>query len=416
MKIKDYIQGKRHGKEANQLEREAMNDSFLQDAIDGFDSVDGEHLSAIEQLEKQITRKSSKNKSLVPAIILSIAASLILLIGISSLMKRFLDSEPKLAHIESVNLYEENEEVTTEMIVLEDSIKSTATSKPLIAKQQQRARETQSKKTSTLKNKSKTVVDELMICEDSDLVLEEVEKEADKQLVSDSFIETTNIIETSTLRANAVDSVSIDNRKSIKGNVFDESNSPLAGVIIQVNNTNYKTISESNGYFNIQFPDTKNVSLSANYIGYEPFNISLKSDSVIIRLKPNNLILGEVAVAKTMSSKSFSELKAVSVDDALQGQIAGLESRARKYSFGKADFRKFFKENLTQGVCENKKSSLRAKFRLNENGIPTDIKIISSDCKELEIEFKRIIGMSPMWSYKNRNISITIRTSVVADD
>ena len=58
MKLKDYIQGKRHGKEANRLEREAMNDPFLNDAIDGFDSVEGDHLSVIAELEKQIAGKT----------------------------------------------------------------------------------------------------------------------------------------------------------------------------------------------------------------------------------------------------------------------------------------------------------------------------------------------------------------------
>ena len=43
MSLKNYIQGKRQGKNANQLEREALNDPFLQDAIDGFDSIQGEH-------------------------------------------------------------------------------------------------------------------------------------------------------------------------------------------------------------------------------------------------------------------------------------------------------------------------------------------------------------------------------------
>ena len=60
MNLKEYIQGKRYGKEANQLEREAMNDPFLQDAIDGFDSVQGEHLQVIEALEKKIQPPKAK--------------------------------------------------------------------------------------------------------------------------------------------------------------------------------------------------------------------------------------------------------------------------------------------------------------------------------------------------------------------
>jgi len=89
MKIIDYIQGKRHGKEANRLEREALNDPFLQDAIEGFDAVPGEHLASINQLEEELKRRITRK----PRVIayrwwaIGIAASLILVLGIGSLMR-----------------------------------------------------------------------------------------------------------------------------------------------------------------------------------------------------------------------------------------------------------------------------------------------------------------------------------------
>ena len=60
MKLKDYIQGNRSGKEANRLERQAQENPFLHDAIDGFDAIDGNHLSAIENLEKQLDQRLQK--------------------------------------------------------------------------------------------------------------------------------------------------------------------------------------------------------------------------------------------------------------------------------------------------------------------------------------------------------------------
>ena len=62
MELKDYISN-REGEEANQLERRSMNDPFLRDAIDGFDSVEGNHLSAIRKLEEQIGGKKEKKPS-----------------------------------------------------------------------------------------------------------------------------------------------------------------------------------------------------------------------------------------------------------------------------------------------------------------------------------------------------------------
>ena len=83
MQLKDYIQGNRHGKEANQLERKAMNDPFLQGALDGFDSVAGDHLKVIEQLEEKYNKPviTFRNKKRI-FIYWAAAASVLLLIGL----------------------------------------------------------------------------------------------------------------------------------------------------------------------------------------------------------------------------------------------------------------------------------------------------------------------------------------------
>ena len=100
MKLKDYIQGKRHGEEANRLEREAMNDPFLNDAIDGFDSVEGDHLSVIGELEQQIAGKIRSRKAFVRYLITGIAASMALLIGFSIFMNQENSPAPELVQTE----------------------------------------------------------------------------------------------------------------------------------------------------------------------------------------------------------------------------------------------------------------------------------------------------------------------------
>lgn len=39
MKLIDYITGNRKGREARRIEREAMDDPFLRDALEGYDAV-----------------------------------------------------------------------------------------------------------------------------------------------------------------------------------------------------------------------------------------------------------------------------------------------------------------------------------------------------------------------------------------
>ncbi|MEA5045045.1 MAG: hypothetical protein VB075_10830, partial [Petrimonas sp.] len=100
MNLKDYIHGKRYGKEANRLEREAMNDPFLQDTIDGYDSVPGNHVEAIEKLEKRFApqpKHIDKRGWLWAA-----AAVLVLLIGLPFLLRQPDTKDVQVASVESL--------------------------------------------------------------------------------------------------------------------------------------------------------------------------------------------------------------------------------------------------------------------------------------------------------------------------
>ena len=100
MKLKDYIQGKRHGKDANRLERKAMDDPFLQDALDGFDAVEDNHIEAIDLLQERIAEQlavSSYQRKKGLSIysrwyLVSVAASVALLVGVGTF---FFLNQPK---------------------------------------------------------------------------------------------------------------------------------------------------------------------------------------------------------------------------------------------------------------------------------------------------------------------------------
>jgi hypothetical protein len=54
MKLHNYIKGARHGRDAHDLEADAMSDRLLGDALDGYDAVPGDHTAALERLEGAI--------------------------------------------------------------------------------------------------------------------------------------------------------------------------------------------------------------------------------------------------------------------------------------------------------------------------------------------------------------------------
>mgnify|MGYP005798868803 CR=1 FL=1 len=67
MKLTDYIFGSRRGREANRLERDAMSDPFLAEALDGFDGVYGNHSDKLADLRQRIQDVSDHGKRLLPA-------------------------------------------------------------------------------------------------------------------------------------------------------------------------------------------------------------------------------------------------------------------------------------------------------------------------------------------------------------
>lgn len=77
-----YIQGSRKGKEAHRLEKEAMKDPFLSDALDGYQTVEGNHVESIEAMRRRISRRTRSQRDLIAK--WSIAASLLICLGFGS--------------------------------------------------------------------------------------------------------------------------------------------------------------------------------------------------------------------------------------------------------------------------------------------------------------------------------------------
>jgi len=110
MQLKDYIQGNRRGKDANRLEREAMSDPFLQDALDGFDAVAGNHAQIIERLETKFAQPAiAPRRGRRLFLYWSAAASVLLLVGFSIyfLLERKENIMPAIAMLQP----EETEQV-----------------------------------------------------------------------------------------------------------------------------------------------------------------------------------------------------------------------------------------------------------------------------------------------------------------
>jgi len=136
----------------------------------------------------------------------------------------------------------------------------------------------------------------------------------------------------------------------ISGNISDVSGLPLPGVsIIQVN-TNNGAISDFDGFFTIKGV-TIGDQLKFSYLGFKEKTISIKSkNSLVITLDEDQESLDEVVIVgygtqtkkeitgavSVVSSKTIEELAPTRIEQALQGQVAGVNITTQSGAPGSA--------------------------------------------------------------------------------
>ena len=98
MKLSDYIRGFRKGKEAHRLEKEAMRDPFLADALEGYSRVESGADEQIELLRRRVNMRVTQKRR--HTIVWSVAASLLIGVCIGSyflLQENTLPDEARIA-------------------------------------------------------------------------------------------------------------------------------------------------------------------------------------------------------------------------------------------------------------------------------------------------------------------------------
>lgn len=82
MKFLDYIRGQRKGKDAHRIEKDSMQDPFLYEAIEGFDSIDDNHIERISTIQNRLRAKSESVKKSYVRVWQTAAAVLVIIFGL----------------------------------------------------------------------------------------------------------------------------------------------------------------------------------------------------------------------------------------------------------------------------------------------------------------------------------------------
>lgn len=137
---------------------------------------------------------------------------------------------------------------------------------------------------------------------------------------------------------------------AVTGKVTDSTNEGMPGVNVQVKGTTTGTITDFDGNYSIQVPDSKS-TLVFSFIGYLTQEVAVGGKKVLnVQLKDDTQTLDEVVVVAygtarkgdltgaltNMKPNASDAAKAISIDGLLEGKVAGLVVSSASSSVGAA--------------------------------------------------------------------------------
>ena len=376
MRLSDYIQGIRKGKEAHRLEKESMKDPFLADAIDGYNQVEGNHEQRIEQLRIQISARSTKKRNTY-AIIWSVAACLVIGFGISSYFLFPKETpEPVIPIIPQKEIALVPTKTKTDSTPISPVSMKQADKKDIIAKSRTTISKPPSAPITTMPMEEETS-DQMVAATDEEVIM--TTGASDPESVKKMRIAKMAVIPTNDI---------------IKGKVTDQKGEPLIGASVMYKGTNIGTVTDVNGEFSL-LKKAENKQLTAQYIGYDPVEVPVDTSRTML-------------IAMNEDQKGLSEVVVVG---------HGVNKKANKDNTpqpvdGKRKYLKYLKKNLvrpTDETCAQVKGKVVLTFLVNRDGRPFHIKVKKSLCESSDKEAIRLVQEGPDWTYGNKQAEVTVK-------
>ncbi|MGN1376332.1 MAG: carboxypeptidase-like regulatory domain-containing protein, partial [Prevotella sp.] len=134
----------------------------------------------------------------------------------------------------------------------------------------------------------------------------------------------------------AMSAQSVQQGRTVKGNVVDETGEPMIGVTVKVKGGKSATVTDLDGNFTISA--AANDMLEISYIGYKTQTVKAGT-SVSIKMKPEDSTLNEVVVIgygtqkkrdltgaiSSVKSEDIKQAPVMNAMEGLQGKISGLD-------------------------------------------------------------------------------------------
>ena len=198
-------------------------------------------------------------------------------------------------------------------------------------------------------------------------------------------------------------------RYLLKGKVTDENGSPVAFATIQNKNKAEATVADSSGLFLLSSPDS-NTTVMITAPGYERKNFALQKDKeLVIAMNKSSANLAEVVVTG-YSKKKQSHITGSSTQ-VLKEKVSGVEISQKPILSNNEKFDQYINDNI-KPVYDESDSLLTGEvllsFAVNKKGRPYKIQVVKSSCKACEKEAKQLLESGPRWNNENHKLKTVL--------
>ena len=393
--IQRYLQGKMPAAEMHNIEKAALQDPFLADAIEGFNHVDfataKEHLNTINASlfsEKQKAKVVAFN---VKTRWLNIAAIIIVIAGLGVISMYLLKNPGKQQQVAQVKNQPANQGILTDSVAGNINTSSASQDTSTFIAQAKNIEEPSTKKLSSSNkkiNKADVAADKKNNDKTNIASIASAPSAKEKENVLMPAL-TNKAMDTSQTKLMVMANTSMPGEHIFNGKIVDENNKPIPFVTIESDDKRTAVITNIKGDFTIQKKDSI-VNVTASTIGFATKNINLKpGNNAPVVLQGTNAGLNEVVVVGYGAAK---KIKGIS-DSAMP--VGGWQN------FNNYVMTQLNKDTTAQPIT-SPNDVVELEFFIDNLGNPYNIKIVKSPDDEKTAKAIQILKNGPKWSHASK--------------
>ena len=435
--IRLYLEGKLSVEQMHALEKAAMEDPFLADAIEGMQirmlNKEGSFEGDIQDLQLKLherTHKGVKENKIIPLLMSWRGAAAIILLGGSIFLSyRFLFQDKStlkpIAKVEKKETVPAEAKSADSIVQTRPETTTTAGDKtsaiPTEKPKSQKPGEKKTKPALKKNDNSDFAKDDLKKSTDQT----SIEKEDDRQVLSEKPIagkepispapteKTEAALESRASGVAVQPSVNTGNFV-FRGRVVDQRRRPVVGASVGFKNKKAVAVTDEQGRFRIKTNNSDtNAIVVINSVGYQPALHMLSSDSAdnLVQLTLSSSSLNEVVVAGYGSKKNADSADEY-VYDVLPGKHTIRIEKAVPAN-GWTEYNRYLSKNKKISTADSVLSGEEMiSFLVDSNGRLSEFQIVRSISPSHDDEAIRLLRQGPAWKLlkgKKQRTTITIK-------